>query len=625
MSNQILDYIACPPTERGTSREVRLVGPESSNFVQAHSGPYHRFGGVARPDGPPKVVLGISAYYHDSCAALVVDGRVVAAVQEDRFTRRNHDACFPKHAIDYCLRSAGMDLEQVDVVAFYEEPFLKADRLAQCSLASRERVTPEAAEATAHDITRNVTLPMLLRKALGWQGPLCFVQHHVSHAASAFYTSPFESAAALIVDGVGEWASSTLMRLSAEGIELIEQVDYPHSLGLLYSAITAYLGFRVNCDEYKVMALGSFSEPMYEAQLQQLLRLYEDGSYALELDYFSHHVDRGRAFGPKLEQLFGMPARSAGTALSAEHHGVAWATQRRLEQAVTGLLNRLHTRTEERALVMAGGVALNSVANHVAFEASPFSEVFVQPAATDAGGALGAALYAWHQLEGPRRSAIQCNPRFDPYLGPEYGTQQVRDFVSEQGLEARWAPSWPQLYAQVAGLLAQGKVVGWYQGRMEVGPRALGARSILATPCRAEMQGIVNEKIKFREGFRPFAPAVLAHRAEELFELGKATHPLDYMLFVVGVKPGARERIPAVVHVDGTARPQRVYQETSPHFFGLIEAFEGETGVPALLNTSFNLAGEPIVCTPEDAYRTFSYSQMDVLVMDRCIIVKEDM
>lgn len=599
--------------------------PEQSNFVQAHSGPYHRFAGAARPKGGPKVVLGISAYYHDSCAAIVVDGQVVAAVQEDRFTRRNHDACFPRLAIDYCLQSAGVNLDQVDLVAFYEEPFLKADRLAQCLLASRQHVTSTAAEATARDITRNVTLPMQLRKELDWQGPLCFVQHHVSHAASAFYTSPFESAAALIVDGVGEWASSTLMRLGPQGIELIEQVDYPHSLGLLYSAITAYLGFRVNCDEYKVMALGSFAEPMYETQLQQLLRLYDDGSYALDLDYFSHHVDRGRAFGPKLEQLFGLPARSTGTALSAQHHGVAWATQRRLEQAVTGLLNRLHAQTSERALVMAGGVALNSVANHVAFQSSPFSEVFVQPAATDAGGALGAALYAWHHLDGPRVPSVRPAQRFDPYLGPEYGSEAVRDFVEEEGVEAQWASSWPDLYAQVAGLLAEGKVVGWYQGRMEVGPRALGARSILATPCRAEMQAIVNEKIKFREGFRPFAPAVLAHRADELFDLGKATHPLDYMLFVVDVKPEARARIPAVVHVDGTARPQRVYQETSPHFFGLIEAFEGETDVPALLNTSFNLAGEPIVCTPEDAFRTFSYSQMDVLVMDRCIIVKEDM
>jgi carbamoyltransferase len=596
---------------------------QASAFRPPHPAPHHRFAGPARPAQAPRVVLGVSAYYHDACAALVVDGQVVAAVQEDRFSRKNHDAGFPAQAIAFCLQQAGLRLADVELVAFYEEPFLKADRLAQTARAAGAMSAATATDV-ARGVRRNVLLQEELRSALGeYAGPLCFVEHHVSHAASAFYASPFERAAGLVVDGVGEWATTTLLRAGPQGIELLEQVDYPHSLGLFYSAITAYLGFKINSDEYKVMALGAFSAPAYEAEVARLLRLHGDGSFSLDLERFSHHRDRKQAFHPALAELFGLPARAPGAALEHAHHGVAWAAQRRLEEAMQGLLRRLWARTEEPALVMAGGVALNSVANHVAFEATPFESLFVQPAATDAGGALGAALYAWHHVPEVRTRAPIPAPRFDPYLGPEYGPEVIEACLEEEGAEHRRCEGWPELYAAVAALLAEGKVVGWYQGRMEVGPRALGARSILATPCRAEMQTLVNEKIKFREGFRPFAPAVLADRAGELFELGKPACPLDYMLFVVPVRPEARDRIPAVVHADGTARPQRVYADTSPHFFGLIEAFDRLTGVPAVLNTSFNLAGEPIVCTPQDAFRTFMYSEMDALVMERFIVTKE--
>ncbi len=591
------------------------------NFSAPQAGPLHRLAG-APLQGRPRAILGISAFYHDSCAALIIDGRIIASVQEDRFSRRNHDPSFPSAAIAHCLKVGGLSLEQIDLVAFYEEPILKADRLARSMVAARETLDDALEQEGLQAVRRNLNLQAALQKELGYKGPLCFVQHHVSHAASTFYASGFDRAACLVTDGVGEWATTTLARCGPQGIELIEQIDYPHSLGLLYSAITAYLGFKINNDEYKVMALGPFAKtPRYEAELQQLLRLHPDHSFSVDLSFFDYHRDRKRAYNPRLCELFGLPARQREAPLTQAHYQVAHATQNRLEAAVSGLFNRLREKTSERNIVTSGGVALNSVANQKAFAQSGFESIFIQPAAGDAGGALGAALYAHHHLPEPKPPAVSQVP-FDPYLGPAFTEAQIRSFLEEEDAEYEFIEDWEALYERVAQALFEGKVVGWYQGRMEIGPRALGARSILASPCDANMQAVVNKKIKFREGFRPFAPAILAERAHTLFS-NPPVPPMDYMLFVAPVLEQARDKIPAVVHVDGTARPQRVHQARAPRFWSLISAFEKKSGVPALLNTSFNLAGEPIVCSPENAHQTFSYSRMDMLVMERFIVTKE--
>lgn len=610
-----LEQLAPPREGRSPTRLSHEVSA-SSSFRAPHPGPLHRVSGPALSSRPRRV-LGISAYYHDAAAAVVVDGEVVATVQEERLSRRNHDARFPGRAIAWCLAEAGLSLSQVDAVAYYEEPFLKADRLAACA-ASGSRAPDHHTRAAR----RNLTLPLGLRRALPWDGPLVFVRHHASHAASAYYPSRFAEAAVVVVDGVGEWATTSVGRAGPEGLVLLEEIDYPHSLGLLYSAVTDYLGFRINHDEYKVMALASYGQPTtYAAALDELAPGDPAGGFALDLRYFDHHRSPTRSWSDALPGRLGLPPRARDGEVTQAHYDLAAALQARTDRAMTALLTRARTLTGLDAVVLAGGVALNGVANHRAFLASGVSELFIQPAAGDAGGAMGAALYAYHHLPTPQAKAPRVE-RFDPFLGPRLTDAAVRDDLVKHRVSHHHYDSDEALCAVVARELAAGRVVGWCQGRMESGPRALGARSILADPRVPGMKETVNAKIKFREGFRPFAPAVPEARADDWFVLPTAREPAYSMLWVVPVRAERAAAVPAIVHVDGTARPQLVSAASAPRFHALLESFGALTGVPVLLNTSFNLAGEPIVNTPADALRTFSRCDLDTLVLERCVITK---
>jgi carbamoyltransferase len=586
--------------------------------VEPTPGPPFRLAGGLRPPGPLRRVLGISAFYHDAAAALIVDGVPVAAAQEERFSRRKFDPALPRQAVEYCLAEAGLRIADIDLVAFYEEPLLKLDRLLQSAMAAGRSFEDLAKSGWFEAVERNLALSGRLGEALGFAGPVAFVQHHLSHAASAFYTSPFEAAACLVCDGVGEWATTTLARCGPEGIRILEQIEYPHSLGLLYSAITAHLGFAANSDEYKVMALAAMGEPTLESALERILLRSGDGSFRLALDPLAPALGRRQNPEQDLTALLGMPPRDRQSPMRAEHRDLARSLQATTEEVMTALLVRLHEQTRLEHLVIAGGVALNGVANHRAFAASGFRHLFIQPAAGDAGGALGAALFAYHLAQEPR-PAHTPTARFQPLLGPGFDREEVRRCLRQEGASFHTVDR-DALLATTSGALAAGKVVGWFQGRMEFGPRALGARSILASPIDPTMKDTLNLRIKLREPFRPFAPILPEEEARRYFELPELYDPLYYMLFVLPVRLEQRSRIPACLHVDGTTRPQLVVRERSPLLHDLLRAFERESGVPVLLNTSFNLASEPIVCTPSDAYRTFRYSDLDLLVMEDCIV-----
>lgn len=613
--------------ELGANRSRRRYRSGSalagSSFVSPHPGPLLRLAGGAEPPKEARRVLGISAFYHDSAAALVIDGVPVAAAHEERFTRRKHDAALPREAAAFCLRQAGLRLAEIDLIAFYEDPLLKLDRMAEAVQGAQPPLESLETLGFWKSVQRNFALQQGLAEALGGDGTerVCFVQHHLSHAASAFYPSPFRQAACLTLDGVGEWATAVLAIGDGEELRFLEQIDYPHSLGLLYSALTAYLGFAANSDEYKVMALAAFGRPSFRRRLEELFQIFGDGSFALALNPLAVSSAWQSPDEEKLQSLLGIPPRPPGAALNQEHFDLARSLQEMTEEAMLGLLGRLHRQTGLDQLVMAGGVTLNGVANYKAFQASPFREVFIQPAAGDAGGALGAALYAFYQ-GGRAKPGRQPPQAFDPFLGPAFSQEEVeRAFDREQVLYRTL--EWDELLEVVAQALARDRVVGWFQERMELGPRALGGRSILASPLHPSMQETVNRKVKFREGFRPFAPVLPIEEAPRFFGLSERLPPLDHMLFVLPVAEEQRAAIPAVLHIDGTTRPQLVCRDRHPRIYGLLRAFEAQTGVPVLLNTSFNLAGEPIVCTPYDAYKTFLYSDIDLLVVERCLVVKE--
>jgi len=608
---QLYDALLCLPPDP----EDRHT-PRTGCFEAPHPGPALRW--VGELEGTPRAILGISAFYHDAAAALVVDGELRAAVQEERFTRRKNDAGLPRRAAEQCCRLAEVRPEDVDLIAFYEEPFLKLDRMAR-SLA---RFRPDFETLRDHlwfeGAQRNSILQDRLPRDLGIEAPLVFVRHHHSHLASAFYPSPFREAAGLVIDGVGEWATTTLAVGRGHELEVLEEIRYPNSLGLLYSTLTGYLGFAVNSDEYKVMALAAFGEPRYRDRFEKLLEIFEDGSFRLDLNPFSWAPGEPCVDSQRLKEALGVPPRARGGPLSQEHRDLACSLQRTLEDAMLGLQRRLHRSCGLDALVMAGGVALNGVANYRNFVAGPFRQIFIQPAAGDAGGALGAALYAANQLragEPPRRGASW----FDPHLGPTFSQEQVESILGEVGADFEVLP-WDDLLSRVAKALAAGRVVGWFQGRMEIGPRALGSRSILAHPGYPGMKDRVNHKIKFREGFRPFAPILPEEEATRFLDCSDLQPPLSYMQFVVPVAKEERSRLAAVLHVDGTTRPQLINRRRQPRLWELLRAFETESGTPVLLNTSFNLAGEPIVCSPRDAYKTFRWSEIDLLVVERCLV-----
>ena len=591
-------------------------------------------------------ILGISCYFHDAAAALLCDGQLVAAAEEERFTRKKHDYEFPEHAIHFCLRAAGIEAADLDYVVFFEKPFVKFERLLLSNMQTFPRSYRVFREAMVTWLSDKLWIKHHIQKRLGVpDSKLLFSEHHLSHAASAFFCSPYEEAAILTVDGVGEWATASLGVGKGTDIQLRQEIRFPHSLGLLYSAFTAFLGFEVNEGEYKVMGMAPFGSPRYVDKVYKLIRLGGDGSFELNMDYFSFHYSADQTFNHKFVELFGPPrdphanffTPSSGYPVyfgdkpgnydelgrqNEYYADVAASIQAVIEEALLHMAQHAYQETGLKRLCMAGGVALNSVANGRILRETPFEEIYVQPAAGDGGGAIGAALYAYHMVLGkPRRFIME-----HAYWGEEHGAGAVDTFLTEESIPYRRFDDEEKLLAHVVDRLQEGKVIGWFQGRFEWGPRALGHRSILADPRRADMKDIVNVKIKFREPFRPFAPSVLAERTEDYFVLPEAVrhYPGRFMLYVVDVREDKRHILPAITHVDGTGRLQTVHQEVSPRYYRLIDTFGKATGVPVVLNTSFNLRGEPIVNTPQEAFNTFSRSGMDVLVLGDHVIEKTE-
>lgn len=595
-------------------------------------------------------ILGLSAFYHDSAAALVVDGRVVAAAQEERFTRKKHDAGFPRHALAYCLREAGCRLQDLDRIAFYDKPLLKFERLLETYLTFAPRGWRSFVAAMPVWLKEKLFLETLLRREIDavaaqtgggpWTGPLLFPEHHFSHAASAFFPSPFREAAVLTMDGVGEWATTSFGCGRDATLTLQGEITFPHSLGLLYSAFTYYTGFKVNSGEYKVMGLAPYGEPKYvDLILTHLIDLKEDGSFRLNLDYFDYCTGL-RMTNERFHRLFGGEPRSPESPLTQREMDLARSIQEVTELAVLKLARHVRKETGLRRLCLAGGVSLNCVANGKLLRARVFDRLWVQPAAGDAGGAVGAALAAYHVHGGGTRRLDPDEPdgMAGAYLGPAWSQDEIDRWLAERGLPHERLDD-EALLAEAAALLASEAVVGWVQGRMEFGPRALGNRSILGDARSPRMQSVMNLKIKYRESFRPFAPAVLEERVSDYFELAE---PSPYMLLVAPVRADRRtpeteadrrlfgiERlnrprsdIPAVTHLDYSARVQTVSKKTNPRFHALLTAFEAKTGCGVLVNTSFNVRGEPIVCSPEDAYRCFMRTEMDALVLGNALLRK---
>lgn len=594
-------------------------------------------------------ILGISAFYHDSAAALIVDGKIVAAAQEERFTRKKHDPDFPSQAAAYCLREAGLTPEDLDYIAFYDKPLSKFERLLETYLAYAPRGFRSFCLAMPLWLRDKLHMRGTLDKALpgAERARLVFTEHHESHAASAFFPSPFDEAAVLTLDGVGEWSTATQGVGRGNRLDLTHEIRFPHSLGLLYSAFTYYCGFKVNSGEYKLMGLAPYGKPVYQDLIyEHLLDLKPDGSFRLNMDCFNY-CEGLTMTSRRFHSLFGGPPRSPESILEQRHMDLAASIQAVTEEAVLRMGRAIHKQTGMKNLVMAGGVALNCVANGRLLREGPFDDIWIQPAAGDAGGALGAALFVWHQLlEKPRNQNGRDSQR-GSLLGPQFGNDEIAAFLKQVGAEPESYADEPELLSRTAELLAEGKVVGWFQGRMEFGPRALGARSILGDPRSSAMQSVMNVKIKFRESFRPFAPIVMREHASAWFDW-KSEHESPYMLQVAPVHQdrrtdvfGAdaeimnadpdlcrrvnvvRSTIPAVTHVDYSARLQTVDADRNPKLYNLLNTFYGLTGCPVLVNTSFNVRGEPIVCTPQNAYRCFLASGMDALVLGNFVLTKD--
>lgn len=562
----------------------------------------------------PTHVLGLSCFYHDSAAALLRDGVVIAACQEERLSRKKHDSGFPSKAVKYVLGEAGIGPEQLDAVGFYDKPLLKFERMLSTYVATFPRSFNSFRKAMPLWIHEKLWMPSLIRKELRpYKGPILFAEHHMSHAASAFLVSPFEEAAILTVDGVGEWATASFGVGRGSDITLFKEIRFPHSLGLLYSAFTYYLGFKVNSAEYKVMGLAPYGKPVhFDRIMSEMVRLNDDGSFKLNMKYFSYDYGLTMTNG-LFSEFFGGPPRKPETWMTEREFDIAASVQKVCEEIVLRMARYIHRETGLDRLCMAGGVALNCVANGRVIRETPMKQLFVQPAAGDAGGAVGVAHYLYNTIEKQPRGPAWSNA----YLGPEYTDEEIARYLEAHAIPHRRLPR-AALLAETARLLSEGNVIGWFQGRMEFGPRALGGRSILADPRDPKMRDTLNMKIKFREGFRPFAPSVLADKAAEWFDIDVES---PYMLLVAQVREGKRV-IPSVTHVDGSARLQTVTREQSPLYYDLIAEFEKVTGVPIVINTSFNVRGEPIVCTPHDAYLCFMRTNMDQLVMGSFLLEK---
>jgi carbamoyltransferase len=589
-------------------------------------------------------ILGISCFYHDAAAALLVDGQLVAAAEEERFSRKKHDAEFPSLAIRFCLEQAGIGMADVDYVVFYEKPFVKFERILTTALQAVPRSWKVFGDAMTTWLLDKLWVKNIIRVKLGVPNDkILFSEHHLSHAASTFLCSPFDEAAILTVDGVGEWACATFGRGRGTDVSLLREIRFPHSVGLLYSAFTAFLGFEVNEGEYKVMGMAPYGEPRYVDKVEKLYRIERDGSLWLDMDHFSFHHSTTRTFNGKFTELFGEPRdpdwlfftqqsgfptyfgdKPSDFARIAERNqyyaDIAASIQHCTEEIVLTMVRALHAETGLEHLCLAGGVALNSVANGRVLRETPFKDLFVQPAAGDGGGALGAALFAQHCVLGQPRSFRMEHA----YWGKGFTDAEIGDYLSEANIAHTRCANEDQLLDRVVDHLRQGHVLGWFQNRFEWGPRALGARSIIADPGRLDMKDIVNTKIKFREPFRPFAPSVVVDAAERYFDLDQPArhYPARFMLYVVDVKPGQGSVLPAITHVDNTARLQTVHADQSPLYYRLIQRFGQASGVPVILNTSFNLKGEPIVTTPAQAHSTFMRSGMDALVVGNSIVTK---
>jgi carbamoyltransferase len=585
-------------------------------------------------------ILGISCFYHDSAAALVIDGAIAAAAQEERFTRIKHDAAFASNAIDFCLKTAGIKVDQLDYVVFYEKPLLKFDRLLETYLGYAPVGISQFIQAMPVWLKEKLWIPEIIERELKFKGPILFVPHHEAHAASAFYPSPYSQAAILTMDGVGEWDTASFGIGHGNQIEIIASERFPHSLGLLYSAFTYYCGFRVNSGEYKLMGLAPYGKPVYAQKIfDELVDIKPDGSFKLNMKYFAYGYGL-RMINSQFEKLFGALARKPESAIEEHHFNIAASIQTVTEEIMLRMARHVHKTTQLESLCLAGGVALNCVGNGRLLREGPFRNIWIQPASGDAGGALGAALAVWYRYLGNKRTVTPMqDSQKGSLLGPAFSDNEIEEFLKNNRIAYKKL-SYNEIPVAVAELIAHGNVIGWFQGRLEFGPRALGSRSILGDSRDPGMQTKMNLKIKYRESFRPFAPSVLAEKVSEWFNLQTES---PYMLLVAPVKENQRvelngqtdvqglarlsvrrSRIPAVTHVDYSARIQTVKRIDNQLYYDLISAFERKTGCPVLINTSFNVRGEPLVCTPADAYACFMRTEMDHLVMGCFILDKTD-
>jgi carbamoyltransferase len=585
-------------------------------------------------------ILGISCFYHDSAAVLIKDGEIVAAAQEERFTRKKHDDGFPHHAVKFCLDEGAMSIKDVDIVAFYDKPFLKFERLLETYLAYAPSGVSSFTKAMSVWLKEKLWIPQVIARELGYKGKIIYTEHHQAHSASAFFASPFDEAAVLTVDGVGEWATTSWGVGKGNSITFREEIHFPQSLGLLYSAFTYYTGFKVNSGEYKVMGLAPYGEPKYVDLIYgHLIDVKDDGSFRLNMDYFNYPAGLTMTTD-KFHDLFGGPPRSPESPLSQKEMDLAASLQVVTEEIMLKITNYIQKETGMKNLCLAGGVALNCVANGRILREGAFENIWIQPAAGDAGGALGAALATWYEYLGNTRTVTHKEDFMrGSYLGPRFSNDEIREFLDSRNIPYQYYDN-GKLFAVVADRLSEEHVVGWFQGRMEFGPRALGGRSIIGDPRSTKMQSIMNLKIKFRESFRPFAPSVTKEHADEYFELAGNESP--YMLLTANVVEKRRRKmtseenakwgieklnvvrsdIPAVTHVDYSARVQTVRKDVAPRYHAMIDAFYQKTGCPVVVNTSFNVRGEPIVCTPEDAYRCFMRTDMDELVLENFVLEK---
>jgi carbamoyltransferase len=586
-------------------------------------------------------ILGISAFYHDSAACLVRDGAIVAAAQEERFTRKKHDFSFPKNAIGYCLREGGVTGDQLDLVSFYDKPFLKFERILETYLAHAPIGIASFLKAIPLWVKQKLWMKDLIKDELGYSSKIIFTEHHESHAASAFFPSPFQEAAFLTIDGVGEWATASYGVGKDNEIRLLAEILFPHSLGLLYSAFTYYTGFRVNSGEYKLMGLAPYGEPKYkDLILSELIDLKEDGSFRLNMKYFNYCTGLTMT-NKRFDNLFGGPPRKPESKLTQRHMDLARSIQEVTEEAMLRMARHVQRQTGQKRLCLAGGVALNCVGNGRILRDGPFDEIWIQPAAGDAGGALGSALFAWYQYLGSTRAATgKKDFQKGSYLGPSFENGYLETFMKSQRIPYTELRD-EEIPDRIADLVADEKVIGWFQGRMEFGPRALGSRSIIGDARSPEMQTTMNLKIKFRESFRPFAPSVIEEMASEVFDIDRES---PYMLLVAQVRKEVcrdlaadeqnlsgldklrviRSEIPAVTHVDYSARIQTVSADDNPLYHRMIQRFYEKHGCPVIINTSFNVRGEPIVCTPEDAYQCFMRTNMDYLLVGNFLLDKRE-